>query len=284
VRAFLPVLLFWLASDAYSPPQVLGRLEDPRIDESSGIVASRRRPGIYWTHNDEGPPVIYAFDSRGRALGVWRVTGAANYDWEDITSGPGPNKGVPYLYIGDIGDNLRNRREVVVYRVEEPQPDGAGGQTGPATAIHLRYPDARHDAEALMVHPRSGDLYIVTKGRGAGESTSVYKLTAPLASGTLKRITTIDLGASMVTAMIGQVTGGAISPDGTRIALCGYLRGFEALLPKNRPFDDVWKSDWQPIDLGSRQQGEAICYRVDGKALVMTSEGVHSALIQIERK
>ena len=38
------------------------------------------------------------------------------------------------------------------------------------------------------------------------------------------------------------------------------------------------------IDLGKRKQGEAITYRLDGKALLATSEGKQPPLIQVERK
>jgi hypothetical protein len=37
------------------------------------------------------------------------------------------------------------------------------------------------------------------------------------------------------------------------------------------------------FDLGKRKQGEAIAYRLDGKALLATSEGKNSAVIQVKR-
>src|SRR6267142_6134039 len=64
-------------NENYGPPSRVGFLENRAIDESSGIVASRTSPGMYWTHNDSGDgPFIYAFDDRGHSRGVWRVTGA----------------------------------------------------------------------------------------------------------------------------------------------------------------------------------------------------------------
>ena len=107
--------------DVYLPPTKLADLEDPAIDESSGLIASRTSPGSYWTHNDAGNgPLIYAFDSQGRSRGVWQVTGATAVDWEDLSAGPGPKPDTNYLYIGDIGDNDGTRSEIVVYRIPEP--------------------------------------------------------------------------------------------------------------------------------------------------------------------
>jgi hypothetical protein len=36
------------------------------------------------------------------------------------------------------------------------------------------------------------------------------------------------------------------------------------------------------FDLGKREQGEAIAYRLDGKALLATSEGKQSPVLQVE--
>src|SRR5205085_12428518 len=53
---------------------LLARLESREVTESSGIVASRRNPGLFWTHNDSGDgPFVYAFDRAARARGVWRL-------------------------------------------------------------------------------------------------------------------------------------------------------------------------------------------------------------------
>src|SRR5690242_4444205 len=114
------VLVFLLASvlQAFGPPTQIATIKDEAIDESSGLVASRTSPGAYWTHNDSGDgPFIYALDTRGNTLGIFRVPGATNRDWEDISQGPGPQLGRSYLYIGDIGDNDRKRADIVVYRV-----------------------------------------------------------------------------------------------------------------------------------------------------------------------
>ena len=181
----------------YGPPAKLANIKNPAIDESSGLAASRLTPGVYWTHNDSGDgPFVYAFDTTGESRGVFRVSGAQARDWEDMAIGPGPEPGKSYLYLGDIGDNDEKRDEIVVYRVAEPALTTATktssknkpGATAPAEAIRLRYPDGKHDAETLLVHPTSGNLYIVTKVML--RNATVYEAAAPLTAGepiTLKR-------------------------------------------------------------------------------------------------
>lgn len=277
-------------AETYGRPTKLGILEDPAIDESSGIVASRANPGMYWTHNDSGGgALIYAFDSRGGRRGVWRVTAARARDWEGIAWGPGPKRDTNYLYIGDIGDNNERRSEVVIYRVPEPvihAPDAASKKSKPiateaSEAIRLRYPDGKHDSETLLVHPTTGTIYLVTKIPFA--NPIVYEATAPF--DTAGVTTLVRLGELSVPSLFGGIiTGGDISPDGRRVALCDYMQGYEIVLPDSRaPFNRIWQQPLTVVRLGRREQGEAIGYRLDGKALLVTSEGTPTPLIQVTR-
>jgi hypothetical protein len=267
----------------YRAPTKVGALASEEIEESSGIVASRRNPGFYWTHNDSGNrPYIYLVDRTGASRGRWLVEGAEILDWEDIAAGPGPRRGVPYLYVGDVGDNLRRRREIVVYRVEEPVAQPAAARTARAEAIRLRYPDGAHDAETLLVHPKTGDLYVVTKRIGGG--ALVFKAKAPLDTSRatkLSRVATLGLGGILG----GLVTGGDVSPDGHRVALCDYAGAHEYVLPaKAVDFDAIWRERPREVEMGAREQGEAICYRLDGAALLATSEGRRSPIYESVRK
>ena len=277
--------------EVYLPPTKLADLEDRAITESSGLVASRTSPGSYWTHNDAGnEPLIYSFDSKGRSRGVWRVTGATSYDWEDLSTGPGPKSDTNYLYIGDIGDNAGTRSEIVIYRIPEPViPNGIPVSTAqrpnatePAEAIRLRYPDGNHNSEALLVHPRTGRIYLVVKEKSS--NPGIYAADAPKANGevvTLARIGEVDLSGRSE----GLINGGAISPDGQRAALSDYTQGYEFVLPDaNAPFDSIWKQPMRTVDLGNRKHGETICYRLDGKALLATSERLPTPLIEIVRR
>lgn len=271
----------------YGPPATIATIKDKSVSESSGLAASRLTPGAYWTNNDSGDgPFIYAFDTRGDSLGVFRVAGAQARDWEDMAAGPGPERSRPYLYIGDIGDNNERRAEIVVYRVLEPAltdtrklTKARPGTTQPAEAIRLRYPDGAHDAETLLVHPVSGHIYIITKVVIA--NPTVYEAAPPFT--TDKPTTMTRLGVVNVPSLFGGViTGGSISPDGRRVALCDYFQGYELTLPAGSTnFNDIWKQRMVGFDLGKRKQGEAITYRLDGKALLATSEGKNSSVIQV---
>jgi len=282
-------LIFVFVFQVYGTPTKIANLKNPAVDESSGIAASRINPNIYWTHNDSGDgPLVYAFDATGESRGVFRVAGAQARDWEDMAIGPGPARGTSYLYLGDIGDNDKVRTEIVVYRVAEPKLTPADKSstkrdpktTAPADAIRLRYPDGKFDAETLLVHPTTGSLYIITKAML--KNAVVYEAAAPLVAG--KVITMRRVGEIKIPSLMGGVlTGGAISPDGRRVALCDYIQGYEMVLPaSSKNFDDIWKQKITGFNLGQREQGEAITYRADGKALLATSEGKRPPLVQVD--
>jgi hypothetical protein len=276
----------------YGPPARLVELETKHFDESSGLAASRVRPGVFWTNNDSGKrSLIYAFDREGRACGIFRVTGAEQDDWEDMAAGPGPQQGRSYLYVGDIGDNEHRRPFLTVYRFPEPEPLPAGTEmskedarpTEQADAIRFKYPDAPpRDAESLMVHPQTGDIYILTKSLD-GAST-VYKLRAPYST---TEVNQLEMVAQITVPGLfgGFLTGGDISPDGRRIAVCDYLSAYELTLPAgSSAFDEIWKQPLHEVELGERRQGETVCYGPDGSAIYATSEKPPVPLIEVRRK
>lgn len=85
---------------------------------------------------------------------------------------------------------------------------------------------------------------------------------------------------------LGVITGGDISPEGRRLILCDYIEAVELVLA-DKPgaaFDAIWKQPLMPVNIGARQQGEAICYSADGKALLASSEQLPCPLIGVKRK
>jgi hypothetical protein len=226
-------------------------------------------PSSYWVHNDSGgDPLLFCIRRSGASCGTLQISGAEVVDWEDIAAGPDGA-----LYIGDIGDNRRERTAVVVYRVVEPSAPGSGRtETASADAIELRYPgDRSMDAEALMVHPRTGDLYVVTKDPGG----IVFRAGAN--GGTLARAGRVHLPG-----LLSFPTGGDIAPDGHHVVIGTYGFAFELTLPNGARFDDIWRQGPVTVKLPFARQREAVAYRSDGRAIVTTSEGVHAPLVARE--
>ncbi len=279
------------AKSPYDEPKIAGKIESAEITESSGIAASRCQQDVIWTHNDsDDGPFIFAINSKGKSLGTWQVSNARNFDWEDMT-GYKDGNGKCYLYIGEIGNTNNNERsEHKIYRIAEPavHESDAGStrkapiQTEPAEVLAFGYPDARQDAETLMVHPVSGEIYIVTKHRTT--PAGVYKL-KPVFDPTL--VVKAKKIADLIVPAIpnGFLTGGDIAPDGKRVIICDYFAGYEFTLPEDSSnFDEVWEQKPRVVELGERKQGEAVGYSADGLSIYATSEGKFAPLIEAKRR
>jgi len=172
------------------------------LPEASGLTLSRKVPDLLWSHNDSGAPVIFPIDRAGVHEQV-RIPTATVVDWEDISAARCPSGDC--LYIADIGDNRRTRRNVTIYRVAEPSPTAA--ETSVPDTFIAAYPDGPHDAEALFVLDSA--LFIITKDADGG----LYRLPQPLTSDapmTLQRTGTLG---------IRHVTDADASPDGRFVAV-----------------------------------------------------------------
>lgn len=262
----------------YGAPRLLGHLENPAIIESSGLAASIIDPGRLWTHNDSAnAPVVYCIELDGRACGEVTVTNAIARDWEDIAVGPGPDESLIYLYVGDIGDNAISEETITIYRFPEPQPGADRSIDVEAQAIRLSYPDGPHDAETLLVHPRTGDLYIVTKEEVSG----VYKASPPFTTDSTMMLDRVAQFSIFDT--LSDRTGGAISPDGRRVVVSTYVNAFEFVLPDGEAmFDAIWSQEPLRVPIGPLSQAEGITYSVDGREIIATEEGLGAPIYQVE--
>jgi Tol biopolymer transport system component len=133
----------------------------------------------------------------------------------------------------------------------------------------------------MMVRPGSGDIYLLTK-RESGASR-IHKL-KPAYGGA--NSVTQKIGELSVPAVpIGLLTGGSISPDGKRVALCDYQQGYELVLPPDvSDFDSIWKQKLVVVDLGKRKQGEGVTYSPDGNAIYASSENKNAPLMRVQRR
>ena len=224
------------------------------LREASGLTLSVRTPGILWSFNDSGDPLIYALDTTGHLRGTVRVTGAKVKNWEAIASahcGQGT-----CLYVADIGDNKEKRPEITVYRVAEPLPTDSA--TAPAERLLARYPDGPHDAEALFV-TRDGTINVVTKDKPA----SVYRFPQ-----TLRFDTPMELEPH-ATLPMEKVTDADASPDGEWIV----VRSKEEMI-FFRDEEFALAEHGTPISLRplGEPQGEGVAIGGDG-TVYLASEG-----------
>ncbi len=266
-----------------SKPVLVGRLTQPRLAESSGLVASRKYPGVYWSINDSGhPPMLFAVDAKGKGIGRISLTGATNIDWEDIAIDAGGT-----LYIGDFGNNSRRRKVLTIYAVGEPDPKGKDKTAAVKCKYRFRYPPGHgpFDCEAMFV--RKGWAYLITKETPRAR---LYRVRLDGASAGEKTLQAEYLG------LLGGaqwVTAADICPAGRRIAVLSYLGIWVYQLDKPIEKVAVAKATSQPSATSQAaarsvlvvrvkplkrsvmlRQAEAVCFEAgrSPKALLITNE------------
>jgi hypothetical protein len=224
------------------------RFLDPAIDESSGLLV---QGGDVLTVNDsEGEPVVYVVDATtGATVGRTTYTSEA-VDVEALAPGRDGE-----VWVGDIGDNDRVRSEVALYRIPSVE---RGDRTVAASRFALVYPGGPRDAEALLVDPVSGRIFVVTKGTFGGE---VFEAPQPLRAAGVNRLRRVGTTG-------GLVTDGTFLPDGRSVLLRDYWEG-SVVDP------ETWQ-DRGSFPLPPQQQGEGLALWSGGGSgtrVLVSSEG-----------
>jgi hypothetical protein len=238
------------------------------VRETSGLALVDSR---LLTHNDKGgEAAIYWLDTlSGAVLHTFRLNQVSAVDWEDIWFES------PYLYVGDIGNNDGDRKNLGIYKIHEQalaQPYQT--QISHESFIGFSYPEQtsftpgnKHnfDAEALIRF--DGSLYVFTKNR-KDSFTQQYKIPDSPGMHAATLVDAFDIGV--------MVTGAALSPDKKTLALLGYNKDqlCELWLFTDFEGDRFFKGKKQRILLGafeSLSQMEGIAFS-DAKTIWISAE------------
>ncbi|MBK7864582.1 MAG: hypothetical protein IPJ65_39470 [Archangiaceae bacterium] len=260
-----------------------GELTSTEMRETSGVVVSRKNPGVLWAHNDSGDsPRLFAVNAAGKLLGIYHVGGGAQaHDWEDL--GLVQLGGVWHLVVGDIGGNS-GRHSLQVYFVAEPSvaltQSGGSFNLTPARTLHLDYPGTeQHNAESLFVDPLTQELYLVTKAT-SGVSDVMRKAPPHVDGATtvLSRVATLDFSAA---PLGGDTTTAAdVSADGRAIIIKTYTTMF---LFRRVPGATVAQALSTAPCVLPQAPGETIAFTPDAKALFSIAEGVGATVFRYDR-
>ncbi|MGW8783887.1 WD40 repeat domain-containing protein, partial [Streptomyces sp. NPDC055796] len=227
--------------------------------ELSGLAMSRKHPGVFYAVNDSGNTnQVFAIDCTG-ATGLLKATytlsGVGNTDWEGLAIGKDA-AGLPVILVGDIGDNLSGRAEILVHSFAEP--DQLAGATVTPVTYKFAYADGRHDAESLLADPGTGQLYIASKLIGA--AGQLYKAPLPPRTGQVNTLTAVRPGPVFA-------TDGAFSPSGASYA----LRSGGPLGANTASVYDTAGAKLADVALPAQSQGETVTY-FDCTSLLVGSE------------
>ncbi|ROL58915.1 hypothetical protein D9V86_11345, partial [Bacteroidetes/Chlorobi group bacterium ChocPot_Mid] len=215
-------------SDKFKGPKNLGKVDYKIIDEASGMAASKKNKNVLWVHNDDSSEAkVYAINTSAKIVAIYVLNIKQGRDWEDIATGPGPEPDCDYIYLGDIGDNLRQYEIKYIYRFKEPKV--SENQRLKIDTIKVfdkiafTLPTKKvYDMETLMIDPLTKDLYVISKRL---KNEEVYKIAYPQL---LHKVNVAELICQVPYGYEGfegsGVTGGDISADGLEILIKTYAK------------------------------------------------------------
>lgn len=265
-----------------TPFSFVGRVRDDALTEVSGVTTHTAERGSYWVHNDSGglPRVFEVLPGESVVRAV-SLMGARAVDWEDLDRAPCGEDPEGYcLYVADIGDNDARRQHVSIYRVRLDPIAVSLDDAKRTLATHwdrvdFRYPDGPRNAETLMVHPRTLEMYVLEKT--TAHAVNLYRVPREFGRNEsvkeARLVGTVNLPRTHPGGW--TVTAGDFSPDGRTATLLAY----EGLLSLCVAYDDVAVFDLESVaEPGPRvpmEKPEALTHLDEPGALVATGEGRH---------
>lgn len=228
----------------------------PVIREASGIADSRKNKGFLWVQEDSGNPAqLYLLGHDGTVAKTIKLEGITNRDWEELQLANGQ------LYLGEIGDNLRRYAEYKFYIFEEPE--ATASEVKNFQVLRFQYEDGARDAEAFLVDPATGDIYIFTK---SDDAAKIYKLAFPF-----------DLNMVNAAKAVGQltfkgVTAAALSPDGKEAIIKTYAGLQQYIRSGNESFLQMFKKPFKALPYRTEIQGEAVTFSISNDGYFTLSE------------
>ncbi len=271
-------------------------IQDGRLDEISGMVGSRRQPGVLWMHNDSGDdPRLFAVGPTGETLALLEITHATARDWEDLARFE--IDGEPWLLIADVGDNHAVRHDTTLYLLPEPDLSTLAPQTRlqlPATSvIRFRYEDGPRDCEGVAVDGPNRQILLISKrteppvlytlplnlNQTADDPPLVAVKSTPL-SGIIPPTPAERALPGRLGQFRSQVTAFDISPDQRSAAVLTYGNVYLYHREADQSWADVFSGTPERLPVKGLPQSEALCFDEDGATLLLTTEAKQPPVIR----
>ena len=256
---------------------ITGTLENPAIDEASGLQAGAH--GVFYTHND-GKRDVFVIDERGRDLGAFKLDGSKNRDWEDITRVPHGDGHL--LMIADSGDNQARYGDARLYFFIEPEPGEYQRDHETLHRTKVTYPDGPRDVESAAWDAASGQVLLLSK-RDRPPRLYGVPLDRALAEDELEAVflgelhglrppTRIDLLMSRRGRWVSQPTALDISPDGRLAAVLTYRSLYLYSREDGETWAQAFRREPQEYIGPPGTHDEAVTFSLDGRSVYVTTE------------
>lgn len=196
---------------------------------------------LLWTIEDAGNKNnIYGLDLKGNIVKDIDISNASNIDWEDLTSDYSGN-----LYIGDFGNNSKNRDAFTIYKVSD--------LTKPKTkaeSIHFVLPKKMKPKDFEAFFLLDNYFYIFSK---ENKLTVLIRVPNIVGKHTAELVDKFKLKGKHL-----KITSAAISNDGKTVILLNHdklwkISGFKS--------NNFFKGTIEALNFDHTSQKEGVCFK-----------------------
>lgn len=199
-------------------PSACGTTQSTSVRGVAGIVQSAVHERAFYVCSGAFTEARFsAIDEGGGDLGSYSVASVANVGWEDIAVGPCPAGSC--VYIADIGDQNGFRPVYAIHRIAEPSALEAGDHPVTAESLLFTYPDGGHDARALLVHPTTGVITVITRDPSGNGAAGIYEIPSAFGGAPVTAMLKHQIAGGVGGGIGSGVTAGDVRADGKAILL-----------------------------------------------------------------
>ena len=237
------------------------------LTENSGLI--EMDDDLFVGLNDSGHEAnLYLFSLKRRSgTRTVKIQNAKNVDWEDLTQDS------TYVYIGDMGNNDGDRKDLVIYRVKKD--DLRKKAEAEAEKITFSYENQatfktskknNFDCEALVSVEDS--LYLFTKNRG-NQHTDLYSLPKSPGDYKAKHLGQFEANGLITSAVFRRDT------SGNDLVLIGYqsksYQGFMIYFPMVVG-THFFQGNAKRVDFNTTLQIESVLYEGEHQVYISNEE------------
>jgi len=260
--------IFYSCSE-YGEPLYIGKLQDGRLTELSGMAFSRKNNGVFYVHNDAGhSAIIYVVNTKREILGSLVFNDVTAVDWEDIAVAKCGDDDC--IFIADTGDNKEERDDISILCFVEPSIDFDtpfySMLITDVESMSLTYLDKPHDVEAMAVDENMG-IYLFSKQLG-------YSAYFKADNFNTKSTQTLSYMGRIGIDEDESVTAADMHPDGLHMLLRTNDNIYEYTFTEGSDIESLAALSYRTIGAGSEEQGEAAAYNATTGSIWHTSEAV----------
>ncbi|WP_411893371.1 hypothetical protein [Winogradskyella sp. A2] len=245
------ILLITIACTSFGNLLVIGDISNSLKEVSATEIIPNSE--LIWVIEDSGNDnVLYGLKPTGEISKSIELKSSNNLDWEDITADQYGN-----IYIGDFGNNNKNRTIFQIYKVYNKDLINDTAETH-LIEFSLPFINQPKDFEAFFIHQNV--FYLISK---ENKGFSVFTVPNAVGNHTANFISKFELDGKDT-----RVTSSDISSDGKSVVLLNHKRIWKY---SNYEGTDFFSGNKEKLTFKHNSQKEGVCFKNDS-TLIITDE------------